>query len=83
MDVLILSAAALNSAPGRTVLLERICQYKPGLCWSDVLEGDLMGNCANIAYTLILFETLLQSIYNIPLQPSFLPSIRSYPYFQK
>lgn len=83
MDVLILSAAALNSAPARTVLLERICQYKPGLCWSDELEGDLVGNCANIAYTLILFEILFQSIYIIPLQPSFLSPIRSYAYFQK
>lgn len=83
MDVLICSAAVLNSAPARTVLLERIRQQKPDLCSSDEFEGDLTGDRANTAYILILSETLFQSICSISLQPFFLPPICSYVYFQK
>lgn len=82
MTVLLWTAAALT-ASARTVLLERIWQYKPIICWSDGLEGDLSGNCANIVYTLVWSETLFQSTCGIPLQPFFPPPTCSGLYLQK
>lgn len=48
-----LNCSSTDYAPARTVLLERIWQGKPIICWSDGLQGNLTGNCVNIVYKLI------------------------------
>lgn len=78
-----LSCSSTDSAPARTVLLERMWLYKPIICWSDVLQGDLTGNRANFFYTLIWSKTLFQSTCGISLQPFFPPPTHSCLYLQK
>lgn len=78
-----LNSSSTDYPPARTVLLERKQQWKPIICWSDELQGDLTGNSANIVYKLIwcfpvhLWHILAALLSSIHLFMSLPPEERS------